>query len=121
AVYTGRNDLQGKTLDDPVSQRAVDATAPLVQEIILPDTNERGYDVAIPIYAPGSSQKWGTMRLGFSLQRAYALIHQTRRDLFIISLAAILCGISLAVYMAMRIARPIGQLVAGVNEFAKGS
>jgi two-component system NtrC family sensor kinase len=121
AVYTGRNDLQGKQLDDAVSQRAVAATAPLVQDILLPDTNERGFDVTIPIYAPGSAQKWGTMRLGFSLQRAYTLIHQTRRDLFIISLAAILCGVSLAVYMAMRIARPIGQLVAGVNEFAKGS
>jgi signal transduction histidine kinase len=121
AVYTGRNDLQGKHLDDLVSQRAVDTTAPLVQEILLPDTKERGYDVAIPIYAPGTTQKWGTMRLGFSLQRAYTLIHQTRRDLFIISLAAILCGVSLAVYMAMRIVRPIGQLVAGVNEFAKGS
>ena len=60
-------------------------------------------------------------RLGLSLERAYTLIHKTRRDLFLISLAAILCGISLAVYMAMRIARPIGQLVAGVHEFAKGS
>ena len=121
AVFTGRSDLQGKSLDDPVSQRALQATEPLVQEIIIPQTSERGYDVAIPIYASSSSPKWGTIRIGFSLQRAYTLIHQTRRDLFVISLAAILCGISLAVYMAMRIARPIGQLVAGVHEFAKGS
>jgi signal transduction histidine kinase len=121
AVYNGRSDLQGKNLDDPVSQRALQATGPLVQEIIIPQTRERGYDVAIPIYAPGSAQKWGTIRLGFSLRRAYALIHQTRRDLFIVSLGAIVCGISLAVYMALRIAKPIGQLVAGVHEFAQGS
>jgi len=121
AVYSRRTDLQGKNLDDPVSQRALQATEPLVQDVIIPETGERGYDVAIPIYATGSSQKWGTIRLGFSLQRAYALINKTRRDLIVISLAAILCGISLAVYMAMRIARPIGQLVAGVHEFAKGS
>ena len=93
AVYNGRSDLQGKNLDDPVSQRALQATGPLVQEIIIPQTQERGYDVAIPIYAPGSAQKWGTIRLGFSLRRAYTLIHQTRRDLFIVSLGAIVCGI----------------------------
>jgi len=121
AVYSERSDLQGKNLDDPVSQRAVQATRLLVQDIVIPQTRERGYDVAIPIYAPGSSQKWGTIRLGFSLERAYALIRKTRRDLFVISLLAILSSVSLAVYMAMRIAKPIGQLVAGVHEFAKGS
>lgn len=121
AVFSGRSDLHGATLDDPVSRRAVQATEPVVQEIVIPQTGERGYDVAIPVYVPSSSQKWGTIRLGFSLQRAYTLIHETRRDLFVVSLLAILCGISLAIYMAMRIARPIGQLVAGVHEFAKGS
>ena len=37
-----------------------------------------------------------------------------------VSLLAILCGISLAVYMAMRIARPIAQLVAGVRKHEYG-
>ncbi len=121
AVYSGRSDLHGKLLDDAITRRALDATEPLVQEIRLPQTGERGYDVAIPIYAAQSSQRWGTIRLGFSLQRAYTLIHETRRDLFVVSLVAMLFGVSLAVWMAMRIARPIGQLVAGVHEFAKGS
>ena len=121
AVFSGRSDLQGKELDDPVTRRALAATEPLVQEIIIPNTNERGYDVAIPIYVPSSEQKWGTVRLGFSLKRAYASMHQTRRDLFVIGLIAIVSGIVLAAYMATRIARPIGQLVAGVHEFAKGS
>lgn len=121
AVYSGRSELQGKQLDDPVTRRALEANEPLVQEIIIPQTGARGYDVAIPIYAPSSSQKWGTIRLGFSLHHAYRLIHETRRDLFVVSLAAMLCGVSLAAYLATRIARPIGQLVAGVHEFAKGS
>jgi two-component system NtrC family sensor kinase len=121
AVYSGRIDLQGKRLDDQVTRRALAATEAMVQEVVIPQTGGRGYDVAIPIYAPGGAQKWGTIRLGFSLQRADTLIHKTRRDLFIIGLVAVLSGVSLAVYMAMRIARPIGQLVAGVHEFAKGS
>jgi two-component system NtrC family sensor kinase len=121
AVFSGRSDLQGRELADPVTRRALEATEPLVQEVIIPNTRNRGYDVAIPIYVPSSSQKWGTIRLGFSLERAYASMNQTRRDLFVISLIAIVCGITLAAYMATRIARPIGTLVAGVHEFARGS
>jgi signal transduction histidine kinase len=121
AAFSGRNDLQGKVLTDPISQRALQAQGALTQEIMLPQSGEPGYDVAIPVYAPRSAQKWGTIRLGFSLKRAYALIHHTRRDLVLLSLGSILCGTSLAVFLAMRISRPIGQLVVGVDHVAGGA
>jgi signal transduction histidine kinase len=121
AVFSGRDDLQGRTLNDPISQRALHVTKPLVQEIILPETEALGYDVAIPVFIPRGSKKWGTIRVGFSLERAYDLIHRTRRDLLLLSLAAIVGGTSLAIFLAMRISRPIGQLVAGVHSFARGS
>jgi signal transduction histidine kinase len=120
AAFSGRHDLQGRTLNDPISHRALEAEVPLVQHILLPQTREPAYDVAIPVYAPGSSMKWGTIRLGFSLKRAYELIHYTRRDLALLSLASIFCGTSLAVFLAMRISKPIGQLVVGVHQFAGG-
>jgi signal transduction histidine kinase len=121
AVFSERDDLQGRTLNDPVSQRALQVTKPLVQEIILPETEEPGYDVAIPVFIPRGSKKWGTIRVGFSLARAYDLIHRTRRDLLLLSLAAIVGGTSLAIFLALRISRPIGQLVTGVHAFAQGS
>jgi signal transduction histidine kinase len=121
AAYSGRDDLQGTTLDDPVSRRALQATTPLVQVIIVPEIADPGYDVAIPVIVPGSARKWGTIRLGFSLKRAYGLIHQTRRDLLLLSLGAIICGTSLAIMLAMRISQPIGQLVAGVRAVSNGS
>jgi signal transduction histidine kinase len=121
AAYSGRDDLQGTTLDDPVSQRALQATTPLVQEIIIPEIAEPGYDVAIPVIVPGSARKWGTIRLGFSLKRAYRLIHQTRRDLLFLSLGAVVCGTSLAIFLAMRISRPVRYLVAAAQELARGS
>ena len=121
AAYSGRDDLQGTTLDDPISQRALQATTPLMQEIIIPETKEPGYDVAIPVIVPGSAKKWGTIRLGFSLKRAYGLIHQTRRDLLLLSLGAIVCGTSLAIFLAMRISQPVGYLVAAAQELAKGA
>src|SRR5207249_4299090 len=71
AVFSGRAELQGTRLDDPVSQQALQATAPLVQELPRSETMEHGYDVAIPVFVPHSAKKWGTIRLGFSLQQAY--------------------------------------------------
>jgi signal transduction histidine kinase len=113
--------LQGTLLKDPISLQALQATAPWVQRITLPQTREPGYDVAIPVYLSESRQKWGTVRLGFSLQRAYMTVQQTRRDLFVLSLVAIAGGIGLAVVFSMRISQPIGQLVAKVQEIARGS
>jgi len=121
AAFSGQNELQGRTLDDPISREALAAETPLLQEILIPQTKEPGFDVAIPVYAPGSSRKWGTIRLGFSLKHAYALIHRTRRDLALLSLASIFCGTSLAVFLAMRISKPVGQLVVGVHQFAGGA
>jgi signal transduction histidine kinase len=77
--------------------------------------------VAIPVIVPGSAKKWGTIRLGFSLKRAYGLIDQTRRDLLLLSLGAIICGTSLAIVLAMRISQPIGHLVAAAQGLAKGA
>jgi signal transduction histidine kinase len=120
AAFSGRNDLQGRLLHDPISQRALQATAPLVQDIVL-QIGEPGYDVAIPMFVPRSSKRWGTIRLGFSLQRAYLAIHQTRRDLFLLGLGAIICGTSLAILLATRISKPIGRLVSEVHEITRGS
>jgi signal transduction histidine kinase len=120
AAYSRRDDLQGTTLDDPISRAALQATAPLTQEIIIPESEQPGYDVAIPVIVPGSAKKWGTIRLGFSLRRAHGLIRQTRRDLLLLSLGAIVGGTSLAIVLAMRISRPIGHLVTAAQELARG-
>jgi hypothetical protein len=67
AVFSGRDDLQWTQLSDPISQRALQATAPLVQEVLGLGMTVRGYDVAIPVFAPHSAKRWGTMRLGLFL------------------------------------------------------
>jgi signal transduction histidine kinase len=121
AAFSGRDDLQGQKLDDPVSRRALQATAPLIQEISLPENTGPGYDVAVPVFAPHSPRKWGTIRVGFSLKRANAMIEQTRHDLLLLGLAAILGATSLAIFLAMRISKPIGRLVADVHELARGA
>jgi signal transduction histidine kinase len=121
AAFSGRNDLQGRWLDDPVSQRALQASSKMVQHITFPHTKEPAYDVAIPVYIPEVSQQWGVIRLGFSLKRAHAAIHDTRRDLLLLGIGAIVCGTLLAIVLATRISKPIGQLVSEVQEITRGS
>jgi signal transduction histidine kinase len=121
AVFSGRDDLQGTQLSDPISQRALQATAPLVQELLGVETTVHGYDVAIPVFPPHSAKKWGTIRLGFSLRRVYERIYHTRLTLLWLSLGAIVCGTSLAIMLALWVSRPIRQLVAGVQAFTRGS
>jgi signal transduction histidine kinase len=121
AVFSGRDDLQETQLSDPISQRALQATAPLVQELLGVETTMRGYDVTIPVLAPHSTKKWGTLRLGFSLQRVYERIYHTRLTLLWLSIGAIVCGTSLAIMLALWVSRPMRQLVVGVQAFAKGS
>jgi hypothetical protein len=95
AAFSGHAEVQGQRLDDPLSRRALQAVAPLVQEIVLPQTVGPGYEVAIPVYVPGSAKKWGTIRLGVSLTRAYSLIHHTRRALWALSLGTLIGGLGL--------------------------
>jgi signal transduction histidine kinase len=121
AAFSGRNDLQGRMLNDPVSQQAVAAEAPLAQPMVMPQTRKPGYDIAIPVFAPGGSQKWGTIRLGFSLERAHMAIQETRRDLLWLSFAAVVCGTLLAIFLAKRISKPVDQLVVRVHQFAEGA
>jgi signal transduction histidine kinase len=121
AVFSGRPDLQETQLSDPMSQRALQTTALLVQELLGGEATVQGYDVAIPVFAPHSAKKWGTIRLGFSLQRVYERIYHTRRTLLWLSMGAIICGTSLAIMLALWVSRPIRQLVMGVQAFTRGS
>jgi len=121
AAYSGRSDLQGELLEDPVSQQAITAEKPLVQEVTTPALAERGYDVAIPLFAPDSTRKWGTIRLGFSLAQALREIRQTLKDLLLLNGIALVLGTGVAVLLAQCITKPIQQLVRGVNEVVKGN
>lgn len=121
AAYSGRRVQSGTVPDDPVSQQVLKAEEPLVQEVATPALQGWGYDVAIPIFVPGSSRKWGTIRLGFSLAQALQEIQKTTKNLVLLGIIAIVLGTVAAVFLARRIAKPIQRLVGGVNEVAKGN
>ncbi len=121
AAYSGRRDLQGERLEDIVSQQAITAESPLVQEVTTPALGDRGYDVAIPLFTPESTRKWGTIRLGFSLAHARREIQKTLHKLLLLNGIVLALSTSVAVWLARCITKPIQQLVRGVNEVVKGN
>jgi signal transduction histidine kinase len=121
AAYSGWGIQPGTVPDDPVSQQALKAKEPLIQEVTMPTLQGRGYDVAIPIFVPGSGHKWGTIRIGFSLAQAIWEIRKTTKNLVLLGIIAIVLGTVEAVFLARRITKPVQRLVGGVNEVAKGN
>ncbi|MEE9146529.1 MAG: ATP-binding protein [Candidatus Tectomicrobia bacterium] len=121
AAYSGRSEMQGQVLADPISQRALRATKLLVQTVTTAELHGEGYDVAVPIFAPGGTRKWGTVRIGFSLAHARHEIRKTSQKLFFLGIVAVLLATLVAIFLALRISRPIQQLIVGVNEVGKGN
>ena len=121
AAYSGHGEKQGQILHDQVSQQALRTRTPLTQMITSTALKGRGYDVSIPVFAPGGTRKWGTVRVGYSLASAMHEIEKTSRNLVLLSLLSIALGTLVAIFLALRISRPIQRLVTGVDEVAKGN
>jgi Co/Zn/Cd efflux system component len=112
AAYSGRGDLQGHSLTDPLDRRAVEAVEPFIQIQAAPPAphrRKRVLEVAMPVFLPDTwgfqetLEKWGTVRLGFSLGRMYGDIQQARWTLLIVGAGATLLGSLAALFLARRL------------------
>lgn len=120
AGYSNRPDLQGKRLADAVSQRAVAAPAPIVQEVGEKDSSQPGLDVAVPVFLPNTQSRWGTIRVGLSLTPMYQQIRQTVWIIVAIGVVALLIGTIFSILGALRITRSLGELVGATMDVAQG-
>ena len=121
AGYSGRPDLQNRFLEDEVSRRAVRTRAALVQPVSLEGGEDRGVEIAVPVYPPNVSSPWGTVRVRLSLE---AMVRQIAQIQYIIAIAGVLAlalGTLLSILSARRITRPLGNLVAATREAARGN
>src|SRR4030043_2206283 len=120
AAYSQHDEKQGAILPDEVSQRAVTATKPLIQSAFYEKKKTRILDIAIPVYIKESQEKWGTIRIGLSLEGMSSHILKTRLNLLILGIFAIVLGILGSIFFARRITPPISNLVGTTIAAAKG-
>jgi two-component system sensor histidine kinase AtoS len=71
AGFNGRADLQNTFLDDTVSRKALATRQPLIQEISKESDKVKGLDISVPVFPPGMTVRWGTVRVRLSLDPMY--------------------------------------------------
>ncbi len=120
AAFSGRSDLQGSLLEDPVSRRAVSAEAPLIQEDLTGLGPDAGLEIAVPVYIPGSGYRWGTVRVALSLEPMAQQIRAGQMVIVYVGVLAWIAGVFLAYGAARKITRPLADLTLATMRAARG-
>jgi len=77
-------------------------------------------EVEVPVFAKGSTTRWGSIKIGLSLNDMLAEVMKTRLVLILIGLVGLAVGVSGAALLGRRIARPIRRLAAGTIRVSRG-
>jgi two-component system sensor histidine kinase AtoS len=120
AAYSQHDEKQGMVLLDEVSQGAVRTKEPLIQSTHSGVKGALLLDISIPVYIKESEEKWGTVRIGLSLERMYEQISKTRLNLLLLGLLAIFLGTLGSIFFARRITLPISKLMGTTILAAQG-
>jgi signal transduction histidine kinase/CheY-like chemotaxis protein len=118
-AHSRRDDLVGKVADDPLSRRAVNASTSLVQTTVDPDTGHDVWDIAYPVHL-NNDVKWGTVRIGLSMENLEKAIDLNRRNLVILYLLVVLAAGVSARILAERISVPVRKLGEGALAVSHG-
>jgi len=118
AVFTGHDERQGEILSDRVSQTALRARCAIIQKTMW-DGHEI-LDFTAPVFIPQSDEKWGTVRVGLSLDEMRQQIKRTRLGLAGIGVIALSVGFVGSVIYARRITQPLKDLVRGTVLVSRG-
>jgi two-component system sensor histidine kinase AtoS len=121
AAYSRRPDFQNQLLTDEASLNAIEAKEPLITIHALESGSTPVMDVAVPVFLPGSRNRWGTIRVCLSLELMYQQIRQTLWTILILGSAALAIGILISNWAAQRVTRPLETLVRATIEAARGN
>ncbi len=77
-------------------------------------------EIEVPIYVEGSPTKFGSTKIGLSLEEMRAEELKTRLILILIGCSGLLIGVGGAALMARRITKPLDKLVDGTVKISKG-
>ena len=116
-VHTRVNE-RGKLTDDALSTAAIRSQRPLLQRYRNPD-GVHVYDFSAPVYV--LDRRRATARIGVTIEKELAEIARTRNYILLLGAVALAIGSAWATYQARRVTRPVGTLVRGTEEVARGN
>ena len=76
-------------------------------------------EIEVPIFVRGSPRRWGSIKIGLSLEEMRAEILKTRLMLIFIGCGGLLIGVFGAIVLARRITGPLKKLVEGTVKISK--
>jgi signal transduction histidine kinase len=77
-------------------------------------------EIEVPIYVEGSPLKWGSIKIGLSMEGVRREETKTRLMLILIGCSGLLIGVAGASLLARRITRPLKKLVDGTVNISRG-
>jgi signal transduction histidine kinase len=77
-------------------------------------------EIEVPIYVEGSPTKFGSIKVGLSLEEMRKEELKTRLMLILIGCSGLLIGVGGAALLARRITKPLDKLVEGTVKISKG-
>jgi signal transduction histidine kinase len=80
----------------------------------------RVMEIEVPIYVEGSPMRFGSIKVGLSLEEMRAEELKTRLMLILIGCSGLIIGVGGAALMARRITKPLNKLVDGTFKISKG-
>ncbi len=122
AGCSGRPDQQHAELKDQVSLLAWQTEQLLIQTV---EHNEAmglstpHLDIAVPVYIENSPMKWGTVRVGLSLDSMRHELAKTRQLLLALALAAVIMVLVAARVLTSQITRPLRRLAEATHLLAR--
>lgn len=86
------------------------------------DTDQmlRILEIETPIFARGSPRRWGSIKIGLSLEDIRKELFSTRLMLILIGFVGLFLGIFGATFLARRITRPVKRLAEGTVKISEG-
>jgi len=111
AGHSRRADLQNSMPADMISMNAIKSKTPLITVHDLESSSYAVMDVSIPVYLADSEDRWGTIRVGLSLELMSRQIRQTLTTILILGLLALITGILISNWAAQRVTEPLKRLV----------
>ena len=82
---------------------------------------EKILEVETPIFTEGTQKKWGSIKIGLSLEDVPKQIRETRLMLIFIGGCGLFIGILGAYLLAKRITNPLNKLVEGTIKVSRGN
>jgi two-component system sensor histidine kinase AtoS len=122
AGYSGGRSRQGRHLEDAENERAILAAKPDLHPTtwLGPGGRVSVMEAAVPVVLAETEQRWGTVRVGVSLERMERQLLATRLILLVMALFGVLASVAASHVLARRITRPLSRLVDATQRLERG-